>query len=275
MNHKIKELFDLQTNISLNYTLINLLKFFLIPSMTELHLYDTIIPIKSLTRTDLKKAGKVIPNTFRYELWIKLSENKLLFLLRTKEYSEIEIYNLLLTVTPPNVSTLKNIAKILVANYHPIPTKIDKEFSKLAKNYSDYLEYYDVKRQWNNGYVKKRKIPTETTYMSVKERDILYKEFFNDLTNLSFEYKVFTKIIIDTYRNKQETIYRNKDNTYELFIFFVKPNKISLKINCFFENYHSHEIIDFDKFNRNNKFFKKNVTLYNALLSCVAPTLNA
>lgn len=158
MNQKIKKLFDLQTNILLNHILTNLMAFFLNPKITELHLYDTIIPIRSLTRADLKKAGKNIPNTFRYELWIKCSNDKLLFLLRTKEYSEIEIYNLHLTVVPPNVATLKNIANNLVTNYHPMPTKIDKEFSKLAKNYCDYLEYYDVKRQWNNGYVKKTQI---------------------------------------------------------------------------------------------------------------------
>lgn len=111
--------------------------------------------------------------------------------------------------------------------------------------------------------------------MSVNERDILYKEFFNDLSRLSFEYRVFSKIIIDAYRNKKETIYRNEDNTYEVYIAFVKSNKISIKINCLFENFHLHEIIDFDKFNRNNKFFKKNLTLYNAILSCVNPTLNA
>lgn len=275
MNQKTKKLFDLQTNILLNHILTNLMAFFLNPKITELHLYDTIIPIRSITRTDLRKAGKTIPNTFRYELWIKLTDNKLLFLLRTTEYSEIEIYNLHFTIFPPTVSTLKNIATILVENYHPMPTKIDKEFSKLAKNYSDYLEYYDVKRQWNNGYVKKRKSLKTTAHMGATERDILYKEFFNDLTHLSFEYRVFSKMIIDAYRTKQETIYINKDKTYELIVYFAKPNKISLKINCLFENYHSHEIIDFGKFNRNNKFFKKNVTLYNAILSCVALTLNA
>jgi hypothetical protein len=197
-----------------------------------------------------------------------------LFILKPKNYSEIEIYNLLLTVSPPAIPTLKNIVKILTANYRPIPTKIDKEFSKLAKNYSDYLEYYGVKRQWNNGYAKKHKSAKNTSYMSVTVRDALYKEFYNDLDRLAFEYRVISKIVIDIYRNKQENYYINKDSTYELSTFFVTPNTISIKINCLFENFNSHQLIALEKFERNNSFFKKNFSLYNALLSCVAENLN-
>jgi len=274
MNNKVKKLFDLQTNIALNFVLISLLKFFLNPKAKELHLYDTIIPIRSITRTDLRKAGKPIPNTFRYELWIKHLDNKLLFTLKTKNYSEIEIYNLLLTVFPPTLATVKNITKILVTNYYPMPTKIDKEFSKLAKNYSDYLAHYDLKRQWHNGYPKKHKTVQPTSYMSTNERDVLYKEFFNDLTRLALEYKVLAKITIDAYRNKNETLYMNKDHTYELRISFVKPHAISLTLNCLFENFNYHEIIPLNNFERNNKFFKKETTFYNVMLSCVDASLN-
>lgn len=274
MNNKVKKLFDLQTNIALNYVLISLLKFFLNPKATEVHLYDTMIPIRSITRAELRKAGKSIPNTFRYELWIKLSNGKLLFSLRAKNHSEIEIYNLILTVFPPTSATIKNITKILVTNYHPMPSKIDKEFSKLAKNYSDYLAHYALKRQWYNGYPKKRKNAQTTSHMSTNERNALYEEFFNDLSRLALEYRVLAKIVIDAYRSKDETLYMNTDHTYELRISFAKPFAISLTLNCLFENFNYYEIIPLNKFERNNKFFKKESTFYNVMLSCVDASLN-
>ena len=135
MSNKVKNLFDLQTNIIRNCILTNMLKFFLTPTQEGLHLYDTIIPTKSITRTEIRKAGKSIPNTFRYELWIRIFDNKLSIILKPKKYSEIEIYNLLLTVSLTSIPSLKNIIKILTANYHPIPTKIDKEFSYYQLNY--------------------------------------------------------------------------------------------------------------------------------------------
>lgn len=274
MIQKLKTLFELQTNILLNYVLTSLLKFFLNNKQAEHHLYDTIIPIRSLTRTELRKAGKTIPNTFKYELWIKSSNNRILFILRSPNYSEIEIHNLLFTQFPPNISTLKNMAKFLVANYRPIPTKIDKEFSKLAKTYSDYLEHYDLKRQWNNGYAKKYKSKKTRPHLSEAAKPILYREFSNDLTRLVFEYKVLSKIMIDIYRNRSEMHYINNDHTYELTISYAKSHGISLNLFCLFENFNCHEIISLNKFDRNNKFFKKNKTEYNAILSCIAPLIS-
>ena len=68
MNTYLKHLFNLQTDILLNHTLISLIKFFMNPNPPRTYLYHTIINTKESSKTELTKMGKKVPKTLKYEV---------------------------------------------------------------------------------------------------------------------------------------------------------------------------------------------------------------
>ncbi|MBE5813557.1 MAG: hypothetical protein E7314_08010 [Clostridiales bacterium] len=273
MNAKLKNIFDLQTSILLNHVLSALLKFFLNGDITEMYLYECIIPTREITKADLRQTNRNIPRTFKYEVWITFCENKISFILKSENCSEIEIYNYIPTNPYPKVSTLKNISNILVTNYRPIPTKIDIEFSELSKKYSNCFNYSNVKRNWNSGYTPKYSSRKGMIRIPSKELNEIYDCFYSDLNALAIKYKVISKILIDIYITNTTNIYVNASNSYQVEISHSKGYGISFKLMCICENFHYNQTIPLLDFYYNNKIFKKNAYLYDIIVSCVRPTL--
>ena len=151
MNSHVQHLFEIQTDILLNYCLCKFITFFMNPMQAKTHLYDAISPAREFTRHELSEANKEVPATIKYELYAEKINSKLSVKLHVDNLTDIEIYNVVLPTERPSISFLKNIIKVVMYKYRPLPTRVHRQFSAMSKKYSDYLKFYEVKRSWQNG----------------------------------------------------------------------------------------------------------------------------
>lgn len=265
MSNTPKSIFDMQTKILLNHVLISLIKVFFNLTNGEHYLYSTIIPIKEITKKDFIRANKSIPHLLKYELWIKISDNKMYFVLKNANFREFQMFNIILT--NPNIRTLKNITTFLVTNYRPLPTKVDKRFAQLATKHSEYLEYFGMRKRWNNGISKNEKLSKTFIKLTEEEINSLYEDFSFEVRLLLQEYRAMTKLLLDLYQKKFKVTYLSSDRTYELATFYSSQYGISIYANSLVDNYITHEIISLNEFHPT--IDKISTTVYKAILSCL------
>ena len=270
MNTYLVNLVNLQTSILYNYVLSQLISFFYTEE-SSLFLYDTISITKDVTKKEMKAEGKKPPTTKKYAVYVEKNASKLLFLLRTEGYSDIEIYNITLINDKPNVKWLKTIVKAVAGRYRPIPTTIDKSFSVLAKEYSDYLVYYQVKRSWQNGYFPR--FPEKKPRTGSKSiANASYKDFLNEVTLLANTYRAFCKILIDIYQGKVPTKYISENRIYILDVGYSKEYGISLMVENLPENHGTHEVIKIDSFTP--EFFSDKKDFVRGVTAAVSPSFS-
>lgn len=276
MDSHVKRIFDIQSSILLNYTLMNLMKFFMNPLQTTTHLYDTISRVRELTRAELTETDQKVPQTMRYEVHAEKSNNKLIFLLRAENLKDVQIYNIVLTESLPSVRLLKNVAQIIVYKYRPLPTRVDHKFSSLAKKYDDYLKLYEFKKSWQNGYVSLPKYYQKDGHKETHDKadSAAYDAFILDVTKLEDTYKAFAKILIDIYKRKENKQYSTKDKTMVLTVTYSNTYKISISVDNRVEATFSNEIISLEEFYPASEYFVTHKELYRQITQCVKHSLS-
>jgi len=276
MNSYVKRIFDIQSNILLNDTLMKLIKFFMNPLETTTHLYDSISRVRELSRSELTETGKAVPMTMRYEIHAEKINDKLIFLLRAENLKDIKIYNITLVDKHPSVTLLKNIVQIIVYKYRPLPTRVDHKFAYLAKKYDEYLRFYEFKKGWQSGYVSFTKYyqKDEKRKEDIEAITSVYDDFVTDVRKLEDTYKSFTKVLIDIYTKKENRQYSTKDRTMLLTVTYSNSYKISVRIENTADATFNNEIISLEDFYPDSTYFSRHQELYKQITKCVKHSLN-
>jgi hypothetical protein len=268
-NAYISHLFDLQSSILHNHVHNKLIIFFLTEENNAL-LYETILITKDVTKKEMISMGKKPPNTQKYSLYANKTENKLTFVLKHSGLSDIEIYNVVLTNERPSIQMLKTIVRILISKCRPMPSKVDSKFSMLASKYKEYLECYQVKMSWQNGYFAKY-----TQYKRVSTPKNLinsaYEKFLEEVSSMVDEYRTFTKILIDIY-NRKTVKYQSTGHVFTLNANYIKEFGISLMLDDSTEQHYTHEIIPLKNFTPSDPLFKNKYGFFKGVIAAVAST---
>lgn len=274
MNAYLKRLFELQTTILLNHTLINLIKFFMKPNETSTLLYYTIIPTREASKKELLKTRKKVPKTYKYEVYAEKFDSKLSIKLHADNLSDIEIYNVVLASSLPSLQQLKSITRIIVTKFRPMPLKVDSKFILLSTKYKDYLEFYQIKKDWQIGHVPTYTASTKQSSNNIKElinKD--YESFLIDLSSLNEIYRVFSKILIDVYQSNDTKYYSNRTKTHSMVINYSEEYGISASIENAVDQVFYQELIPLKDFHPANSHFIKKGQLYDDIVFCTRYSL--